>query len=73
MATTYHVTTSDRTMHHIKAHSAVEAISKALERNRGLMVTECFAGDVIAGDYPMGRITFDVPAHKPLPPRPDEP
>lgn len=74
MSTTYHITTSDRHMHHIKGLSAIEAITKALERNRGCTVLECFAGNVdLSANLEVGRITYEIPPHKALPPRPDEP
>lgn len=73
MSTTYHCRMSSGDMHDIKAHSAVEAITKALERNRGLTVTECFSGNILMTDLNAGRITYDVPVHDPYPPRPDEP
>lgn len=64
---TYHVTTSDRVMHHIPGNSAADAICKALDRNRGLTVIDCFAGNVDMTANRAGRITYDIPAHKPLP------
>lgn len=73
MATTYHVVTSDNVMHDVRAHSAVEAITKGLERNRGLTVIECFSGNILMTDPNAGRITYDVPRHAPIPPDPDEP
>lgn len=59
-------------MVHIAGTSAGEAIGKALDRNRGLTVIGCFAGNVDMTVNRAGRITYDVPAHKPLPVIPDE-
>lgn len=68
----YHVTMSDRIMRHIKGLSAVEAMSKALDRNRGLTILACFTGNVDMTLSEAGRITYDVPPHQPLPPHEPE-
>lgn len=68
---TYHVTTSDKALHHIKGLSAAEAICKALERNRGLTVVGCYAGNTDVGYKERGRIDYEIPPHKPIPPDED--
>lgn len=66
--TVYHVTMSDGQMRDVKGFSAAEAMSKALERNRGLTVTGCFAGNVdMTASHVAGRITYEIPPHKALP------
>lgn len=68
---TYHVTMSDGALFHIAGQSAAEAMSKALDCNRGLTVSACYSGNVDqTADY-AGRITYEIPFHKPLPPKPE--
>lgn len=69
---TYHVTMSDGAMRHIAGTSAAEAMSKALDRNRGLIVTGCFSGNVdLTANKQTGRINYDIPKHSPLPMKED--
>lgn len=67
----YHVTTSDGALHHIAGFTAAEAMSKALDRNRGRTVLACFSGNVDMAVQHAGRITYEIPAHQPLPPKED--
>lgn len=63
---TYHCTLSDKSTFDVKADSASEAIYKALDRNRGLIVTACFSGNFIMDRSTAGQIHYDVPGHKPI-------
>lgn len=67
----YHIRMSDGQQRNIAGTSAAEAIQKALERNRQLTVTECWLGGYEGKEFGQtGRINFEVPPHKALPPKP---
>ncbi len=67
MSKPYHIIMSNGDRHQLRADSASEAIYKALDRNRGLTVAECYSGNVdMSGKY-SGQINYEVPKHRPLP------
>lgn len=67
----YHIIMSDQKQRNIAGSSAAEAIQKALDRNRQLTVLQCWLGGYEGKEFGQtGRINFEIPLHKALPPKP---
>lgn len=64
---TYHITMSDGEAYDFRGSDAVEAMSKALFKHRGLTVIKCYAGNTDPGAPQAGRVEYEVPRHRPIP------
>lgn len=75
---TYHIKMDNEESLDVRADNAGQAMYLALHRVRGSHVRSCFSGGFAPGDDGVmfedpaqGRITFEVPAHRPLPLEPE--